>query len=206
MANRVRDNHGNSNHATRKSSLPPPPMGRQTVSTLHTAGDDQLSFSPKAQLKVHPIIVGLVNGLQPKIYVLDTNVLMHDPTALFRFEDKDVYLPMVTLEELDNHKKGMSEVARNARQVSRYFDGLMSKFSGKIEEGIPLNLLDDIKTSGRLYFQSEVFDSDLPASLPNGKADTQILGVVQGLKKKHPKHSVILVTKDINMRVKARAL
>ena len=206
MANKARGNHGNSNHTARKSGLPPPPMGRQTASTLYTAGDDQLSFSPKAQLKVHPIIVGLVNGLQPKIYVLDTNVLMHDPTALFRFEDKDVYLPMVTLEELDNHKKGMSEVARNARQVSRYFDGLMSKFSGQIEEGIPLHLLDDIKASGRLYFQAEVFDGDLPASLPNGKADNQILGVVQGLKKKYPKHSVILVTKDINMRVKARAL
>ncbi|MFP3520831.1 PIN domain-containing protein, partial [Pseudomonas sp. SIMBA_077] len=54
-----------------------------------------------------------------KLFVLDTNVLMHDPSCLFRFEEHDVYLPMMTLEELDNHKKGMSEVARNARQVSR---------------------------------------------------------------------------------------
>src|SRR5690606_39020849 len=61
-----------------------------------------------------------------KLYVLDTNVLMHDPSSLFRFEEHDVYLPMTTLEELDNHKKGMSEVARNARQVSRYLDQLVS--------------------------------------------------------------------------------
>ena len=54
-----------------------------------------------------------------KLFVLDTNVLMHDPTSLFRFEEHDVFLPMMTLEELDGHKKGMSEVARNARQVSR---------------------------------------------------------------------------------------
>jgi PhoH-like ATPase len=57
-----------------------------------------------------------------RMFVLDTNVLMHDPTALFRFEEHDVYLPMMTLEELDNHKKGMSEVARNARTVSRSLD------------------------------------------------------------------------------------
>src|SRR4051812_1411133 len=59
-----------------------------------------------------------------KLFVLDTNVLMHDPTSLFRFEEHDVFLPMITLEELDGHKKGMSEVARNARQVSRELDGL----------------------------------------------------------------------------------
>ena len=59
-----------------------------------------------------------------RMFVLDTNVLMHDPTALFRFEEHDVYLPMMTLEELDNHKKGMSEVARNARTVSRSLDNL----------------------------------------------------------------------------------
>ncbi|MFZ1626635.1 MAG: PhoH family protein [Candidatus Moraniibacteriota bacterium] len=142
----------------------------------------------------------------PKLFVLDTNVLMHDPTALFRFEDNNVYLPMMTLEELDNHKKGMTEIARNARQTSRYFDQLLGKFAGAMEDGIPLDLLDDIKASGRLYFQSKMFDGKLPASLPNGKADNQILGVVQGLKDEHPDRSVILVTKDINMRVKARAL
>ena len=61
-----------------------------------------------------------------KLFVLDTNVLMHDPTSLFRFEEHDVYLPMVTLEELDDNKKGMSEVARNARQASRFLDEIVS--------------------------------------------------------------------------------
>eukprot|EP01036_Dinobryon_divergens_P047014 gene47014-62954_t len=64
-----------------------------------------------------------------KLFVLDTNVLMHDPSSLFRFAEHDVYLPMITLEELDNHKKGMSEVARNARQVSRSLDALVADIS-----------------------------------------------------------------------------
>ena len=60
-----------------------------------------------------------------RIFVLDTNVLMHDPTAIFRFEEHDVYLPMVVLEELDAHKKGLSEASRNVRQVSRFLDDMM---------------------------------------------------------------------------------
>ncbi len=61
-----------------------------------------------------------------KLFVLDTNVLMHDPTSLFRFEEHDLFLPMMTLEELDNNKKGMSEVARNARQASRFIEELVA--------------------------------------------------------------------------------
>jgi PhoH-like ATPase len=60
-----------------------------------------------------------------RIYVLDTNVLMHDPAAIFRFDEHDIYLPMVVLEELDHHKKGLSEPARNVRQVSRFLDEIM---------------------------------------------------------------------------------
>src|ERR1700742_5091580 len=60
-----------------------------------------------------------------RLFVLDTNVLMHDPTAIFRFEEHDIYLPMVVLEELDTHKKGLSESSRNVRQVSRFLDELM---------------------------------------------------------------------------------
>ena len=73
-----------------------------------------------------------------KLFVLDTNVLMHDPTSLFRFAEHDVYLPMITLEELDNHKKGMSEVARNARQVSREMDALATEGSLDPAAGIAL--------------------------------------------------------------------
>ena len=60
-----------------------------------------------------------------RLFVLDTNVLMHDPTAIFRFEEHDIYLPMVVLEELDANKKGLSEASRNARQVSRFLDDMM---------------------------------------------------------------------------------
>src|SRR5205085_10400032 len=77
-----------------------------------------------------------------KLFVLDTNVLMHDPTSLFRFEEHDIFLPMLTLEELDNNKKGTTEVARNARQASRYLDELVTAASaispGNMSAGIPL--------------------------------------------------------------------
>ena len=145
-----------------------------------------------------------------KLFVLDTNVLMHDPTSLFRFEEHDVFLPMITLEELDNHKKGMSEVARNARQVSRELDAL-AKFSdedGTLDPkvGIPLAKSGHREAGGKLYFQTTLLHFKLPDGLPQGKADNQILGVVQSLRNEHTGRDVVLVSKDINMRVKARAL
>ena len=76
----------------------------------------------------------------PSLFVLDTNVLMHDPSSLFRFSEHDLYLPMTTLEELDNHKKGMTEVARNARTVSRSLDQLIAGTSGTLDDGIPLKI------------------------------------------------------------------
>jgi PhoH-like ATPase len=141
-----------------------------------------------------------------KMFVLDTNVLMHDPMSLFRFEEHDVFLPMITLEELDNHKKGMSEVARNARQVSRDLDTLASAGSLDPGEGIPLAKTGHREAQGRLFFQTTLLDIRLPAGLPQGKADNQILGVVQSLRAQHPGREIVLVSKDINMRVKARAL
>ena len=118
-----------------------------------------------------------------RMFVLDTNVLMHDPTALFRFEEHDVYLPMMTLEELDNHKKGMSEVARNARTVSRSLDNLVAGTSGVLEEGIPLNKLGNKDATGRLFFQVALSQITLPDGLPTGKADNMILGVVRELQR-----------------------
>ena len=138
------------------------------------------------------------------LFVLDTNVLMHDPMSLFRFEEHDIYLPMIVLEELDGHKKGMTEVARNARQVSRSLDQLAAR-SRDIAQGLPLDALGNKEATGLLLFQTEPLDVELPA-LPRGKADNQILGVVQALTKRHPERGVVLVSKDINMRVKARAL
>jgi PhoH-like ATPase len=141
-----------------------------------------------------------------KLFVLDTNVLMHDPTSLFRFEEHDVYLPMVTLEELDGHKKGMSEVARNARQASRELDALVDGVEGSIDLGIPLARSGHGEAGGRLFFQTRAHDARLPEALPQGKADNQILAVLQALTQLHASRPVVLVSKDINMRVKARAL
>jgi PhoH-like ATPase len=142
-----------------------------------------------------------------KLFVLDTNVLMHDPTALFRFEEHDIYLPMITLEELDDHKKGMSEVARNARQVSRSLDALVSGVGEDvIDAGIPLAKLGNKDAGGRLFFQTKLQEISVPRGLPVGKADNQILGVVQALEAQYPGRPVVLVSKDINMRIKARAL
>ena len=106
-----------------------------------------------------------------KLFVLDTNVLMHDPTSLFRFEEHDIFLPMATIEELDANKKGMSEVARNARQVSRFLDGLLSIGEADIDDGIPLENQGDRSARGRLFLQTQAIDSDLPATLASGKAD-----------------------------------
>ncbi|MGH6623476.1 MAG: PIN domain-containing protein, partial [Burkholderiaceae bacterium] len=113
----------------------------------------------------------------PKLFVLDTNVLLHDPTSAFRFEEHDIFLPMMTLEELDAHKKGMSEVARSARQVSRTLDSLVAACKTPIEDGIPLSSLGNKDAAGRLFFQTQALDVTLPPSLPAGKADNQILGV-----------------------------
>ncbi len=157
------------------------------------------------------------NAGPAKLFVLDTNVLMHDPMSLFRFEEHDVFLPMITLEELDGHKKGMSEVARSVRQVSRELDAL-ARFSSKdgsidAAAGIELAKTGHRDAGGKLFFQTMLLDVKLPAGLPQGKADNQILGVVQALREQQAAlpnakdaREVVLVSKDINMRVKARAL
>ncbi len=144
------------------------------------------------------------NGLS-KLFVLDTNVLLHDPSSLFRFEEHDIFLPMMTLEELDHHKKGMTEVARNARQVSRSLDALVAE-TEDILKGMPLNALGSKDATGRLLFQTQNMAGRLPVDLPNGKADNMILGVVQTLQREQPQRQIVLVSKDINMRLKARAL
>ena len=141
-----------------------------------------------------------------KIFVLDTNVLMHDPSCLYRFEEHDVFLPIMTLEELDNHKKGMSEIARNARQASRMLDEMLAHDEDDIEQGIALYGPSSKLASGRLFLQTEAISAELPQALPTSKVDNQILTVVIHLQKKFPKRPAILVSKDINMRIKARAL
>ncbi len=143
---------------------------------------------------------------QSKLFVLDTNVLLHDPTCLYRFQEHDIYLPMATLEELDHNKKGMSEVARNARQVTRFLDEIVSPAEHSIQDGAPLAPQSHKAASGRLFLQTHPISSDVTAVLPYSKVDNQILGVVAYLKAREPERQVILVSKDINMRIKARAL
>lgn len=138
-----------------------------------------------------------------KLFVLDTNVLMHDPSSLFRFEEHDIYLPMVTLEELDNNKKGLTEVARNARQASRNLEEIVGTDLIDLEKGCPLSIHGNKHLTGRLFLQTAQVDIDLPG-LAGSKADNQILSVVLDLHKQHPNRQVILVSKDINIRIKAR--
>jgi PhoH-like ATPase len=143
-----------------------------------------------------------------RIYVLDTNVLMHDPTALFRFEEHDVFLPMTVIEELDAAKKGASEVSRNARQVSRFINELIERNSNKpIADGLELKLpqgiqLDRKAQVGRLYFQTQNFETNGPGkkkTLP----DNLILASIVSLREQRPDVPIVLVSKDINLRIKA---
>ena len=141
-----------------------------------------------------------------KLFVLDTNVLLHDPTSLFHFEEHDVYVPMATLEELDSNKKGLSEIARNARQASRFLEELVAHAPMEIARGIPLDANGNRAATGRLFLQTEAISADLPVRLASGRADNQIIGVVRFLQGRDSDREVILVTKDINMRIKARTL
>jgi PhoH-like ATPase len=103
-----------------------------------------------------------------KLFVLDTNVLMHDPMSLFRFEEHDVFLPMIVLEELDSNKKGMTEVARNARQASRSLDALASGQGQDLSQGSPLSVTGHSDATGQLFFQTQTLDLSLPLALPQG--------------------------------------
>jgi PhoH-like ATPase len=141
-----------------------------------------------------------------KLFVLDTNVLMHDPTSLFRFDEHDVYIPIATLEELDAHKRGLSDVSRNARQVSRFLDEIVSSEVADIKSGLVLRTRDGQSAKGRLFLQTEAMNGELPTTLASGKTDNQILSVVRSLQGRDTDRQVVLVSKDINMRIKARAL
>ncbi|MFN4996721.1 MAG: PhoH family protein, partial [Burkholderiales bacterium] len=211
-----------------KISAPPPSLSSELASAKKSSAKKQLDDHPLNLAPLHPSELAPsspepskrapmpVASQKPKatkkkngptkLFVLDTNVLMHDPMCLFLFEEHDVYLPMIVLEELDSHKKGMTEVARNARQTSRSLDALAATLGSDMKLGLPLNGTGHIEAQGKLFFQTQIMDVTLPMSLPQGKADNQILGVVQALVNLHTPREVVLVSKDINMRVKARAL
>lgn len=205
----VRRRTRNTAEAATKAAAPAVATPKSTTSTRQAAAKKTISNTP----------VTSSNGSQgkslqrakktqgpAKLFVLDTNVLLHDPTSLFRFEEHDIFLPMIVLEELDAHKKGMTEVARNGRQTSRTLDALAGVEGADIGRGLKLDSTGQRAAGGCLYFQTAPLDYSLPTSLPAGKADNQILGVVAALTKEHAPREVVLVSKDINMRVKARAL
>ncbi len=158
-----------------------------------------------------PAAVAKVRQSRPlrRIFVLDTNVLMHDPTAIFRFEEHDIYIPMTVLEELDAGKKGVSEAARNVRQVSRFLDELMQSATKKqIDRGLALPTSVPVNhgkrpPAGRLFFQTQLFESALPEGIPGHGADNVLLADTLALQKKFPDARVTLVSKDINLRIKA---
>jgi PhoH-like ATPase len=146
-----------------------------------------------------------------RLLVLDTNVLMHDPTALFRFKEHDLFLPMVVIEELDHSKKGLSEVSRNVRQVSRFLGDMVGNATQEqIRAGLPLasfkNPEKTNKPEGRLFLQTDPVPVQALAQLPNNTPDNSILATTHALHMSNPNRDVTLVTKDINLRIKAAML
>ena len=118
-------------------------------------------------------------GSEKRLYILDTNVLMHDPTSIFRFEEHDVFLPMMVLEELDAAKKGLSEVARNVRQVSRFIGEMMQlRRPADLDEGLELREPDGLDLeagTGRLYFQTTMPRKHSSLLRDGSFADNEIL-------------------------------
>ncbi len=134
-----------------------------------------------------------------KVFVLDTNVLLHDPLAMFRFEDNDVVLPITIIEELDRFKKGTADTGRNARYVSRTLDELRQQ--GSLVAGIPLEQGGTLKVA--LCHRDTL--RQLPAELEGDQGDNAILAVAMEYKHHHDM-PVVLVSKDTNLRIKADAL
>jgi PhoH-like ATPase len=146
-------------------------------------------------------------GSTKRLYIVDTNVLMHDPTALFRFEEHDVFLPMMVLEELDAAKKGLSEVARNVRQVSRFIGELMQRQNvSQLDDGLDLVMPEGVdlpRSSGKLYFQTAMPEKHSSLLRDGPFADNEILSTALALKEADAGRRIILVSKDINLRIKA---
>lgn len=141
----------------------------------------------------------------PIFYVLDTNVLIHDPSAIWNFDEHDVVLPMTVLEELDNLKSGRAALGADSRQAIREIDRILgSAAPADVERGVPIERGKQLPPSGTL----SVLMTDtlqIQPLLPPHLNDNKILNAVAYLHQSHPDRRVVLVTKDINMRLKARA-
>jgi PhoH-like ATPase len=149
-------------------------------------------------------------GKDKRLYVLDTNVLMHDPASMFRFEEHDVFLPMIVLEELDAAKKGLTEVSRNVRQVSRFIGEMMNtQGASELENGLELIMPHGLElpaARGRLFFQTRPPETH-PSLLSEGSfADNEILSTALALQESEESREIVLISKDINLRIKAAIL
>ncbi|EEF59854.1 PhoH family protein [Pedosphaera parvula] len=135
-----------------------------------------------------------------KNYVLDTNVLLHDPNSLLNFEDNNVLIPIEVIEEIDRFKRESSELGQNARTVSRSLDSLREQ--GSLNEGV------ELENGGclRIIFQKKLKSDTTQAIFTDNTVDNRILSQALAIQKAHPKSHTILVSKDINLRIKADAL
>ena len=189
----------------------PPPAAEPARPSDLPAADRLFAAATQGKTAVKPASHrrgrAVVREDRKKLFVLDTNVLLHDPRCLFRFAEHDVFLPMTTLEELDNHKVGTTEVARNGRSLSSTLDSLLEAHAGRpLSEGLDLSALGNTEALGKLYFETAPVAAPLPPELPANKGDNRILAVVSGLASHFPEHVAVLVSKDVNMRIKATAL
>jgi PhoH-like ATPase len=135
-----------------------------------------------------------------KNYILDTNVLLHDPNSLLNFEDNSVLLPIEVLEEIDRFKRESSELGQNARMVSRMLDGFRSR--GHLNEGVELPNGGTLK----ILFCKTKPGANGHAVFTTNSVDNRILSMAASVKKSQPRSQAIVVSKDINLRIKADAM
>ena len=132
-----------------------------------------------------------------KNFILDTNVLLHDPRSIYAFGDNNVIIPIYVIEELDQFKKDLSELGRNARMVARYLDSFRAE--GSLAEGVPLPNGGTIRVA--------FTEHELPKSMADGQLmDNRILAVAIDMKQKDPANPAFFITKDTNLRIRADAL
>ncbi|MDD2651314.1 MAG: PIN domain-containing protein, partial [Candidatus Cloacimonetes bacterium] len=145
-----------------------------------------------------------------KIFVLDTNVLIHNPESMFNFENNVVVIPIVVIEEIDNFKKGLDEKGRNARQIGRNLDKL--RMDGSLKDGIPINIKqskdipEEDKQGYLIVEMSHKIQDTMKQFYFRNENDNLIIGTAIYFKEKFPNSQVVLISKDANVRIKANAV
>ena len=152
----------------------------------------------------HALDARPINSTQTTTYILDSNVLIHDPNSILNFEEHQVVIPITVLEELDNLKNGKQTIAADCRQAIRLIDNILGTASpAEIEKGVPIQRGNKSKPVGTLSILMSPTDENIVV-LPTANNDNRIINDICQYQKMHPGDPVILVTKDINMRLKAR--